>query len=195
MQEIRQGRDMEKREARRRARSRQQALCQAEQERADRAIEKAILESDAFREANRIFTYLSIPGEPDTWGIVRTALAMGKTVCVPRCLPCGIMQAVQIRSLEGLIPTTWGIQEPADTEKAETQMHWDLILVPCVSAGRDGRRLGHGAGYYDRFLVQCTGTTFCLCYAALMENALPVDETDVLMDFIVSERGIEKVEA
>ena len=65
----------------------------------------------------------------------------------------------------------------------------DLILVPCVAAAMDGRRLGHGAGYYDRFLAGRGAKTFCLCFGRLLREDLPAGPEDIRMDAVVTEDG------
>ena len=78
---------------------------------------------------------------------------------------------------------------PEDGERAGED-GIDLALVPCMSVTRDGRRLGHGQGYYDRFLAGRPCRTLCLCYEALLCEDVPTDENDVRMDAVVTERGI-----
>ena len=63
----------------------------------------------------------------------------------------------------------------------------ELILVPCVAAAPHGVRLGHGAGYYDRFLAEHTGTTVCLCFRALLRGDLPAEGTDIITDLVISD--------
>ena len=63
----------------------------------------------------------------------------------------------------------------------------DLILVPCVAASPGGIRLGHGAGYYDRFLAEHSGKAVCLCFRALLRADLPMEETDIPMDLVISD--------
>ena len=81
--------------------------------------------------------------------------------------------------------------EPSTREIIETawQMAYKIALavVPCIAADRYGRRLGHGAGYYDRFLQGQTMYTYCLCYGALMLPEVPVDAQDVTMNRVFSE--------
>ena len=114
-------------------------------------IQEQILSSAGYREAERIFLFISMPKETPTERLLRQALADGKKVYVPKC-SAKEMQAVRIRDLWHLYPGMLGILEPSDCSETVTAEELDLILVPCLAAAPDGRRLGHGGGYYDRFL-------------------------------------------
>ena len=48
---------------------------------ASRKITDAVISSKLFRNADRIFVYISMDDEPDTKGIIEAAFAAGKTVC------------------------------------------------------------------------------------------------------------------
>lgn len=52
---------------------------------ADQAILKRILGMESYRQANVLFTYVSMEGEVDTREVMLRALADGKQVAVPRC--------------------------------------------------------------------------------------------------------------
>ena len=67
---------------------------------------------------------------------------------------------------------------------------FDLAVIPCLSCSRDGRRLGHGGGYYDRYLPRMHCPTACLCREALLMEALPVEETDRSVSLVVTESGV-----
>ena len=88
--------------------------------------------------------------------------------------------------LNSLRPGTWGIREPepADGDDAPEP---DLILVPCVTVSPEGIRLGHGAGYYDRFLQGSKAETVCLCYRKLMRDTVPAAETDIRVSRVITE--------
>ena len=66
----------------------------------------------------------------------------------------------------------------------------DLALIPCLSCGRDGHRLGYGGGYYDRYLNQVKGTLAVLCRRVLMCDEIPIEDHDKNMDFVICEEGI-----
>ena len=64
-------------------------------------------------------------------------------------------------------------------------------MVPGVAFGRDGSRMGMGAGYYDRFLPRAKqAVTVGVAYDCLLQASLPTDEHDVKMQYLVSESGI-----
>lgn len=48
----------------------------------------------------------------------------------------------------------YGIDELSAHEGATLAEEMDLVFVPGVAFGRSGERIGMGAGYYDRYLIQ-----------------------------------------
>ena len=180
----------EKKALRRQLRDRAGALTEDYRRASDAAIRRLILDFDAWRSAKAVFVYVSKWEEPDTRALLEDALAAGKALYVPLCRPGGVLEAVRIRSVGELRPGTLSIPEPPEDGERAGEDTIELALVPCVSASRDGRRLGHGAGYYDRFLASCRCRTLCLCYEALLCEFIPTDGHDVRMDAVATEKGI-----
>ena len=81
------------------------------------------------------------------------------------------------------------ILEPTVTTETISAEELDLIVVPCVSASTGGKRLGHGAGYYDRFLAHSSGNAICLCFERMLRDDIPMDEYDVWMPAVLTENG------
>lgn len=156
---------------------------------ASAAMTGLLVRSPLFAAAKTVFCYVSMPDEPDTAKLIAAALDAGKTVCVPRCYGKGKMDAVPIRSFSELNPGRYGIPAPGADAKALPPSQIDLVVVPCLAAGKDGKRLGHGAGYYDRYLASCPGESVCLCFDELLTDRIPTDRYDVLMDHVLTERG------
>ena len=127
---------------------------------------------------------------PRLYSFAEEALKSGKTLYVPRCGPGRSMRAVRLAALDKLRPGALGIPEPVGDRESAGPGDIELALIPCVTATRDGRRLGHGAGYYDRFLAQHHCRKLCLCYEALLSAELPTDAHDVRMDAVVTENGL-----
>ena len=155
-------------------------------ETAGKRIEEYILASPLYQQAESIFVYVSMPEEPSTSRIIQAALEDGKRVCVPKCWGKEML-AVRISCVDQLIPGAYGIPEPQDFSDTITADGLDLIIVPCVAASPDGRRLGHGAGYYDRFLSGKHGKTVCLCFEKMLCSEIPMNEYDCFMDCVVTE--------
>jgi 5-formyltetrahydrofolate cyclo-ligase len=101
----------------------------------------------------------------------------------PRTESDGTMQFHEVSSFEALVLGQYGIAEPA-----ATCLLWNsdvsnaCMLVPALAAEKNGARLGHGKGYYDRFLSEYTTLYTCVLvpnFASL--PVLPVEPHDVLV--------------
>lgn len=73
-------------------------------------------------------------------------------------------------------PSPWGVLQPGADAPALAP---DLVLVPLVLADRDGTRIGHGKGHYDRAL------------AHLREGGLPVTTIGLAWEAQISEAPLE----
>jgi 5-formyltetrahydrofolate cyclo-ligase len=98
------------------------------------------------------------------------------------------MVALPVSDPDTLEKGILGIPEPPAAEGTEVPAP-DLILVPCMCATQNGIRLGHGAGYYDRFLTGQKGMTVCLCFSRLLRSDLPAEETDIPVDLVITDEG------
>lgn len=156
----------------------------------DEAILATLLSHPSLQGARTLFCYISVGREPDTRAFLQKMLAEGRRICVPRCKKGGVMEARQITDFTQLRPAPFGLLEPGEDRPLVPPEEIDLVVAPCVSAGRDHRRLGHGAGYYDRFLAPLTCPVLCLCRENLLREGLPVDATDVRMDAVITEKGV-----
>ena len=166
--------------------ARQKALSSDYVQAASDDIQSQLLSSALYQNAESIFTYISMPQEPSTDRIILQAFADGKRVYVPKCVH-GRMLSVRISDMRDLRSGAYGIPEPVDCTETKTADELDLIIVPCVAASPDGRRLGHGAGYYDRFLGGTAEKTVCLCFRALLRADIPAEETDIVTELFISD--------
>lgn len=170
---------------------RRESLCASYYAEADEAIARRLTSSEVFRSAGTVFCYVSVKGEPDTAQLIDAALGQGKRVAVPRCLGKGVMEAVLIQSREDLSKAgAYGIPEPADGLPVLAPEEIDLSVIPCVACTKDRARLGHGMGYYDRFMEKAAGAKAVLCYEELLFDRLPEEPHDRRPDMVVSEAGI-----
>ena len=61
----------------------------------------------------------------------------------------------------------------------------------CVTCDRSGGRMGHGAGYYDRYLADADFLKMILCFEEIMVPKVPMDSYDIAMDAVVSQKGVQ----
>ena len=161
-----------------------------EQRRVGSAAACARLAAEPFwRKARAVLVFLSMPSEIDTAGLVRAALGNGKLLAVPRCDSAGFMSAVVVQSLDRLSPGTLGILEPSATAPALPPADLDLVVAPGLAFDAAGRRIGRGAGYYDRFLAT-PGVRALVCgfgFERQVVPRVPVGALDRALDALVTE--------
>ena len=143
-----------------------------------------------YKNARCIFVYCSMGREPDTYAVIRDALASGKTVTLPVSFSGGIMVARAIESLDDLVPGKFGIPAPRDGLRDVARDDIDLMLVPAVAFDEEGRRLGRGGGYYDRYLSGYEGPTVGLAREKLLCPAVPTEDHDMRVKFVVTEERV-----
>lgn len=136
--------------------------------------------------ARKLLLFYGVGREPDTVPLIRRLIAAGKTVALPVCLPGKRMEARIISSAEEAVPGAFGIPEPAARCPAIERDAIDLILVPNVCCDRQNHRLGHGGGYYDRYLRGYRGTTVSLCPKSILFESIPTDVYDIPVDIVIS---------
>ena len=178
---------MEKKEIRLRMLARARLLAPDYRREAGAAIAARVLTLPVWDQAQTVLMYMALPTEPETSSLRESAVRAGKTVLLPRCLPDHKMEAVPWLPGSEMHPGAWGIPCPAGPAYPGVP---DLCLIPCVSAAPGGIRLGHGGGYYDRYLTALTTVRLCLCFSALVSPELPAEDTDVRMDGILTENGL-----
>lgn len=154
---------------------------------AGKAICRTILSSDLYRQSECVFCFVSCGKEPDTYPLLNRILSDGKTLAVPLCRSEGQMELRRITSLSQLTPGAYNIPEPPEDAPILSPADVQLALIPCLAATRDGKRLGKGGGYYDRFLAAYTGTALLLCPALLLQPDIPVEPHDFSIPTVITE--------
>ena len=146
---------------------------------------------DAFGAATTVLAYAGFGSELETDSFMHAVLERGKTLILPRVEGEELgLYAVEDLQRE-LVPGTWGIRQP-DPETCERvePSRVDFVLAPGVAFDARGGRLGYGAGFYDRLLSSMNPRPALVAGAFEIQvvERVPVDETDVRVDMIVTER-------
>lgn len=164
-------------------------------EKMDKEIIKRFCESKYYKEAKRMFIYISYGTEINTKGIITKALNENKEIYVPRTeFHTRIMDAVEIISFDNLIESSYGILEPLKEEPEINPNELDLIVVPGVAFDRNGGRMGYGAGFYDRYFKKIQKenvkriTKIALAYDFQVVDKVPMNKQDIPVDYIITEK-------
>lgn len=157
----------------------------------DRGILSRLLALPAFIQAKRVFVYCSVGKEPDTRELIRFCLETGKSLFLPRSYAGGRMDfAVLDCPVEALPKGRFGIPQPPETLPAVEAMEGDIIIVPALCFDERLFRLGHGGGYYDRFLDGTRAVSIGLCRERLVLDSLPTEPFDRPVDLLVTEKKV-----
>ena len=183
--------DAVKKELRQRALAARNALEKREEK--SRQIAAHILESAAYQNTERIFTFVSMGSEVETEEIIRQAWQDGKAVAVPKTEKHREMHFYEIRSLAELSEGRFGVREPKGGAVCVPK-EGDLLLVPGLLFDGKKNRLGYGGGYYDTYFAKHKeGKRIGLAFAAQrFAEELPTEETDVPLDAVITENGWEE---
>ena len=141
-----------------------------------------------------LLIYVSTSIEVDTLEIIRRAIADGKRVAVPRCVPDSRnMEFYYIDSIDELAPGMFGVLEPeANSERLYKESDGGLCIVPAFSYDWNGYRLGYGKGYYDRFLSRFEGNMVGICYSECVQRSLPHGRYDRPVELLVTENYLRR---
>lgn len=183
-----------KTELRQKYRSLRQAMTPEIQKKRDEAIARQVYRLWQYKQNEVLLTYVSTTIEVDTHRIIRQALADGKRVAVPRCVPdTRNMEFYYIHSIEELQPGAFGVLEPIpNPEQLYHERDGGLCLVPAFSYDWSGYRLGYGKGYYDRFLSRFEGNMVGLCYSDCVQRTLPHGRYDRPVELLVTEKYLRR---
>ncbi len=177
-----------KSELRKECRSRRDGLSRAEILGKSQSIRERLSALPEFASAQQVLTYVSMGSEVDTHGVIRSLLKGRRTVLVPIAEDDGTLHWARLERLEDLEPGAFGVLEPRPDRRRPVEPPDDaLVIVPCVAFAPSGHRLGHGKGYFDRFLADRRGTSIGLAFETQKAEDLPAESHDVPLDIVVTE--------
>jgi 5-formyltetrahydrofolate cyclo-ligase len=139
-----------------------------------------------------VMVYTSKEKEVNTMLLITTLFKRGNPVIVPIIEKENInLRLSYLRDFSVLVPSTFGVSEPIGNEILAKGDNVDTIILPMLGFDRSGRRMGYGAGYYDRFLAKNRNIRkIGIAFTCQEYDNLPADENDIPMDYIITEEGI-----
>lgn len=145
-------------------------------------------------QATTVYAYYSLPDEVSTHALVDELADEGKTVFLPKVTGPHTMEWHRYTSQADLVTGAYGIAEPdigddssESIREATDQKNRDqVILVPGLAFDPQGRRLGRGKGYYDRFLAAHPDIyKIGICFDFQKVPEVPVDAFDIPVDLVI----------
>jgi 5-formyltetrahydrofolate cyclo-ligase len=166
---------------------------------AAQSVARLVAQTRWLAPGKRIGIYASMAQELGTEPLIALAKARGCEIYLPRIVS---LRGRRLRFVPFSTPGrvhSLGMHEPGGTDYLPTRF-LDTIFVPTVGLDPRGARLGHGAGFYDRALAfrrlrrHWRGPRLvALAYSFQVVPQVPAEATDVFMDVIVTDRGINEL--
>lgn len=133
--------------------------------------------------------YISDRNEPDFSGMLDTLKSKGIRFCFP-AVRSGTIEFLSLPSEGVFVKGELGIPEPGHNAYPVQPEEIDIILVPGMAFDRGGGRLGRGKGLFDRYLAAIAEVKRPLFVGTGHDfqflDYVPLEDTDILMDFIVT---------
>ena len=150
----------------------------------------------SYQSARTVMYYVDVRSEVRTRHYLPTALGHDKRIVVPYCVDKEL-ELFLLTSMDQLALGAFRILEPRAELRGlpETRVgveELDLVIVPGVAFDRQGGRLGHGFGYYDKLLERARPDTplVALAFECQIFDEVPMQAHDIYMDQVVSETEV-----
>ncbi|KAI8356646.1 5,10-methenyltetrahydrofolate synthetase [Blakeslea trispora] len=181
-------------------------LTATEIQRQSHLVFEQLQQLDHFKNSKNISVYISMPhGEIMTREIIHHILNSDKHCYIPRCYKntMDMVRVTTIEDFESLPINKWNIPEPPIDQPRQNALEQDshgldLILVPGVAFDKNRNRIGHGKGYYDRYIRQSKlwakdhqlpppkTVALSLQEQIVEPGIIPLEETDQALDNILT---------
>ncbi len=160
-------------------------------ERSENICQK-IVSSETYKNAEKILVYMSIQNEVNMSYLIKSARRDGKMVYIPRVVSDTEMKFFRYNGR--FVRGNFDIREPAGNIEFDFQGN-TLLILPGVAYDKDNNRLGHGGGYYDRFIEAFRQSDFeqkyeldifAVGYDFQVVDKLPAGEHDQKPDEVIT---------
>ncbi len=162
-------------------------------------VTENLLNLPEYQQAETVLGYMNFGSEYASELWIAQVLADGKRLVLPRVnrhtnrLDLYLIEDLDTQLAAGL----WNIREPViqRCERLIDINEVEFVLVPGIAFSRDGARLGYGGGFYDKLLAPLKAEGKRLLpalvaagFALQIVNQIPQEETDVKVQWLVTEK-------
>ncbi len=135
-----------------------------------------------------VVAYSALPGEPNLGPLL--ADAASARFALTRTPDTGMDLTVHPAS--GVLERhRYGFDQPVAESEVVADEEIAVVLVPGLAFDRHGNRLGHGAGYYDRFLARLGPDVAIVGVSdGFIVDRIPSEPHDVAMTHLATDAGV-----
>lgn len=153
------------------------------------AIFEKIINSQGYKNADWVFTYIDMGSEVKTIPLIEKAWADHKRVAVPIAKANRLMYFVEITNFDALTRTKLGVMEPnVGIEKQVFPTENTLFIVPGSMFDEERNRCGYGGGYYDTYTEKNqVNNTVGVCFDFQVLKKIPTEKFDRKLYQIITE--------
>lgn len=163
---------------------------------ASQVICRRILDIESYERAEDVCLYMPVNNEVDVMLLAEAAMEQGKRVWVPKVIKkgekdqAGEMVFNRYEGMDRTVTGPYDIVESLSEEILEPGEN-TLVIMPGVAFTWSRDRIGYGGGFYDRFLQENPQVdTIAVCYDLQVVDEIPVEESDMKPDYVVSETSL-----
>ena len=140
-------------------------------------IEERLFEMNEYKESQTILFYVSYDNEVYTHNMIRKSMSEEKNVVVP------VSNKENRTLILSKLEPKKGCIEKISLDRI------DLIIVPGVGFDKQGHRIGHGMGYYDKLLKNSRDASHIgLAFELQLVDKIPTEKHDVPVEKIITEK-------
>lgn len=143
------------------------------------------------RAARSVLVFASFGSEIPTEGLIRRLAedaVLSRRLFLPALTPED-MVALPYRPGDSLLRASYGPLEPAAGAPADPR-EFDAVIAPGLAFDRDGYRLGHGGGHFDRYLaaLRPDAARIGVAFALQIVDEVPHGARDEPLDVVVTDQ-------
>lgn len=157
-------------------------------------VASRLLATSIYKQAMRLAAYIASNNELDPCPVVKEAWNTGKRVYLPVICEDNSLKFAPYHIHSPLQKNRYRIPEPVcPADELVSAADLDLIMVPLVAFDAECRRIGMGAGYYDRTLAGLNSrkpVKAGLAYDFQQVDGIQAQPWDIPMDLIVTDHRL-----
>lgn len=175
-----------KRRIRREILERRDAIVDGDRVALGAAATERLLSLPEVRAAGVVMAFSTFGSEVPTQPLIEALHGRGARVVLPRVEGSDLV-AVSYAPGDPVRTASFGAREPLGDDVVDPA-ELDVVVVPGVAFDPRARRVGYGAGFYDRFLGRTEAFRVGLAFdLQVVDTDLPTGSFDVPLDAVVTE--------